>query len=136
MFNGEIFHLKRILKRLFYYKWKSSCKLLVNFLHVSIVLLSGTKYRTRKLRSSTLKRNNLKVYIFLKENKLARFAKSSGTGFGSRFLEKNITKSTLLDPRYTPHGTQKSQQGIQKNCVPEFANLSALKFTFIWTSGL
>ena len=132
MFNGEIFHLKRILKRLFYYKWNSSCKLLVNFLHVSIVLLSTNS----TLKSSTLKRNNLKVYISLKENKLARFANSSGTGFGSWFLKKNITKSTLLDPWYTPHGTQKSQQGIQRNCVPEFATLSALKFTFIWTSGL
>ena len=44
--------------------------------HVSNILLRDTKYRARKrLCSNTTKRNELKVYISLKGNKLACLAK-------------------------------------------------------------
>ena len=90
MFNGKIiFYLKRRLKRLCYYKWKTWYKLLSSsglkknlctFLSSAIHPLKGAQNIAighQVWYNNTLKTNELKVYISLKKNKLICLAKGS-----------------------------------------------------------
>ena len=90
MFIGEVIcHLKRRLKSLCYYKWKSWYKLLScsGLKKILFAFFSSTASHPLRetqniaishqvLCSSTLKTNELKVYISLKENKLVCFTNS------------------------------------------------------------
>ena len=119
----KIFNSKRILKRLCYCKkWKTGQKLLSNsgleafyarFCRGLNILFRGTKYCPQKgLCSNTLKSNELKMAHF-------RYT------IWFMISKKSITRCTFLRRSTRMH--QKFWKGIQKNCVPQFPMLSALK---------
>ena len=139
MFNKEkIFHLKRILKRLCYYKWKVWYKLLsrsrqkiffTRFNYPPNVLLRDIKYRGQKrLCSNTLKRNELK--FILPWTKINWHVSQIGK---ARFRytiwliisKKGITRCTFI---YCSGALlhQKSQQArhIQKNVDQKFQKIT------------
>ena len=89
-----------------------------------------TKYFARKrMCSNTLQRNELRVYISLKENKLANFANSQRSidRYAILFMisEKSISRGKFLLRGVRMH--QESQQVKQKSCISEFLTLSAIK---------
>ena len=108
------------------------------FYHASI-LLRGAKYRAAKrFGSNTLKRNELKVYISLKGNKLVCFGNSSdsfqvATRFGSWFLKKKWYHRMHVSSRCTC-GT-KSLNKAYKNLCTIFSNLFSPEINFMRTSG-
>ena len=97
------FHVKEILKRLCYYKWKVWYKLFSSsgqkifcafFYHSPNIILKSKKYPNRApkpLCSNTLTRNELKVYNSLKENKLVCFTNSQDS-FQVRDLVRDFLK--------------------------------------------
>ena len=117
------FHLRRILKRLCYYQWKAWYKLLLSsrlkkywthFYHPPKIFLRGTKYRApKRLCSNTLKRNELRVYFSLKENKLACFTNSYDSFQVHDLVHdfwKKYHKVHVSLPWWCRHTYQKSQQ--------------------------
>ena len=107
-------------------------KLSVRFCHAPNIILRDTIHCARKqLCSNTLKRNELKVFISLKKINwhVWRIAKTHFRypHFSSSFLKKVSRDARLFTVVLASAKLQKSQQGLQKNCVPEFPMLSAHK---------
>ena len=94
---------------------KNYCQIQVwkHFMHVLNILFRGTKYCPQKgLCSNTLKSNELKMAHF-------RYT------IWFMISKKSITRCTFLRRSTRMH--QKFWKGIQKNGVPQFPMLSALK---------
>ena len=131
VFNGEItFYLKRLLKRLCYYKWNAWFKLLSAsglkkyyapfYHHAPKVLLKGMKYRARNWsRSNTYSKKEQK---FIFPWRKIRFR------YTVLFVisEKSITRCTFIHGGGTRIKSL-NKESLQKIFEPKFSILSALK---------
>ena len=113
-------------------------KVCARFYHPPNILLRSPKYSVlKRMCSNTLKRNELKVYISLKENKLACFTNCIDKARFKYMIwfmisEKSITRCTF------PHcgGArmhQKSQTRHKKIVYQNLQFFQPLRITFMWT---
>ena len=106
-------------------------KLCACFCHAPDILLSGMEYRAwKQLCSNPLKKKKLKVDISLRViNWHALWIAKVHISYTIWFMisEKSIASSIFLHYGLRMH--KKSQQGIQKKCLPDFPLISALKLS-------